>query len=415
MNKIAIIAWREFSETVRTWAFVFGVIFIPGLITAFIFAGEYIAKSAAREKVETRKILVHDTGGKFAPLFSMAIDEWNKQNQNRPFETVTARDDEEEALAKRVRDGSHYAYLVVTPGAIAGTEPVRLARADDQLSTGRALGELINAVAVRIRFGQHDPPLNYDEVKKLQTDVAIANIDPATLKPRSDDDEMARVITPFAFMFLLYMGTFGISMGLLTSVIEEKSSRVVEVLLAAVSSTQLMAGKILGMVLVGVLVMGVWAAVGYVGAQARNVGYMVTPFRLVFVALYFVPGFLFMSSLLAAIGAACNTLKEAQSMSSPLSLINIVPMVMWFQLSQYPNSVLSVVLSYIPPITPFVMILRVCADPDIPIWQIITTQALLWLCVAGMIWAAGRIFRVGILMYGKPPSILELGRWLRQS
>lgn len=413
MNKIAIVAWREFNETVRTWAFVFGVIFIPGLITAFIYAGEYIAKAASREKVEVRKLLVRDEhGGVLAPL-TAGVAQWNTTNANRPFELITS-DDDESALATKVRDGSHYAYLVL-PKSLDGKDAVRLARADDQLAAGRALGDLINGAIVQVRFASEKPPLNYLHVQTLQAPVPITNIDPTTLQPRGEDDEMARVITPFAFMFLLYMGTFGISMGLLTSVIEEKSSRVVEVLLAAISSTQLMAGKILGMVAVGVLVMAVWAAVGYLGARAQSVGYMVTPYRLLFVGLYFVPGFLLMASMLAAIGAACNTLKEAQSMSSPLSLINIVPMVLWFQLSQYPQSMLSVALSYVPPITPFVMILRVCADPDIPLWQIVTTLALLWACVVGMMIAAGKIFRVGILMYGKPPTMVELAKWMRQA
>lgn len=411
MNKIAIVAWREFNETVRTWAFVFGVILIPGLITGFIYAGEYISKAASLEKVEVRKLLVRDEhGGVFAPL-TAGVAQWNDKNKNRPFELMLTQD-EEPALAAKVRGGSHYAYLIV-PQTIDGKEPVRLARADDQLATGRALSDLINGAIVQIRFASENPPLNYVHVQALQAPLTIANIDPDTLMPRGQDDEVARVITPFAFMFLLYMGTFGISMGLLTSVIEEKSSRVVEVLLAAISPMQLMAGKILGMAAVGVVVLGIWVAVGYSGARAQHMEHMVSGLRLTYVGLYFVPAFLLMSALLAGIGAACNTLKEAQSMISPLSILNILPMVLWFQLSQFPNSALSLVLSFIPPITPFVMILRICADPDIPIWQIVVTLVLMWAAVFIAIWAAAKVFRIGVLMYGKPPSIRELIHWVR--
>ena len=120
-----------------------------------------------------------------------------------------------------------------------------------------------------------------------------------------------------------------------------------------------------------------------------------------------------MAALLAAVGSVCNTLKEAQSMSSPLTILNIVPMVLWFPLTQNPGSVLGVALSFIPPITPFVMILRICADPDTPLWQIVASLALLWLSVIAMVWAAGKVFRIGVLMYGKAPTLKELVRWVR--
>jgi ABC-2 type transport system permease protein len=214
-------------------------------------------------------------------------------------------------------------------------------------------------------------------------------------------------------MFLLFMGTMTISQGLLTSVIEEKSSRVVEVLLSAVSPTQLMAGKILGMVCVGALLLTIWGAVGYGGAQARDMGDLVTPYRLTYVVLYFVPGFLLISAFLAAVGAACNTIKEAQSMAAPLTILSLLPIMLWWLIMLNPNGVFSIILSYIPPITPLVMILRICADPEIAIIEVIATLVLLWLSVLFTIWLAGKIFRVGVLMYGKPPSLKELLHWLR--
>jgi ABC-2 type transport system permease protein len=143
--------------------------------------------------------------------------------------------------------------------------------------------------------------------------------------------------------------------------------------------------------------------------------YLVSTERLGYVLLYFVPSFLLYASILAAFGSACNTLKEAQAMTFPLSLMTVVPMLFWFQLSQNPNSTLAMVLSFIPPITPFVMILRVCADPSIPIWQVVATLALLWASVVGAIWASAKIFRVGVLMYGNPPGLKGLVRWVRQA
>ncbi|GAG35303.1 unnamed protein product, partial [marine sediment metagenome] len=246
-----------------------------------------------------------------------------------------------------------------------------------------------------------------ERVTRLQSPVGFRQVD-VTSGQETTGSELTRFMTPFAFMFLLFMGTMTISQGLLTSVIEEKSSRVVEVLLSAVSPTQLMGGKILGMVGVGAVLLTIWGGVGYGGALARDMSYLVTPYQLTYLVLYFVPGFLLTSAFLAAVGAACNSIKEAQSMAAPLTLLTIVPMMLWWAITQNPNSTLSIVLSYIPPITPFVMILRVCADPEIPIIEIVATQAVLWVSVLLTIWLAGKIFRVGVLMYGKPPSPREL-------
>jgi len=161
------------------------------------------------------------------------------------------------------------------------------------------------------------------------------------------------------------------------------------------------------------VLLGVWGGVGYGAAQARGMGYLVTTHQLAYLVLYFIPGFLLMSSFLAAIGSACNTIKEAQSMAAPLTIMTIVPMMLWWSITQEPMSVLAITLSYIPPLTPFVMILRICADPQLPMFEIVLSLVVLWASVIVMIWMSGKIFRVGVLMYGKPPSPKELIRWLR--
>lgn len=416
MNKILIIAWREFIETVKTKAFFFGVVLMPALIVGVIFLSERLSRSAESEKTPAKALALRDEHGAVFAEFEREVAAFNKENPQRPFELKRADPAEAsstaEALSEQTKRGDLYAFLIVPQDAVDAAGECTLGRKDSQLSAGRTLQDMLQNAIVNVRCLTGDPPISSVYLARLQRPVAVANID-LTSGEKKADDQFARVLTPFIFMFLIYMGTFGISMGLLTSVLEEKSSRVVEVLLAAVSPTQLMAGKILGMAAVGMVVLGSWIAVGYFSARANDLTHLVSGDRLVYVALYFVPAFLFMSALLAGIGSTCNTLKEAQSMVSPLSIINIVPMVLWFNLSQYPNSALAVTLSFIPPITPFVMILRICADPDLPKWQIWATVALMWLSVIATIWAAAKVFRVGVLMYGKAPSIRELLRWVR--
>lgn len=414
MNKIFAVARREFLATVRTKAFILSVVLMPGLIIVGIFGTGKVQELSQAERLPPRRLAVVDgTSAVFGELAAQ-VSAYNATHANQPFEveeqpvgTDTA------ALRARVQEGALYGYIVVDPNAVEGAGGAALARKDSQLESGRRLEGMIREAiyAVRLRSAGIDP----GQIAELRArPVPIAQWDAQSSAPVAGN-ELARLLTPFAFMLLLFMGTFGIAQGLLTTVIEEKSSRVVEVLLSAVSPVQLMAGKIVGMVLVGFLLLGVWGAVGVASAQTYHVAELVTTYRLTVALLYFVPGFLLMSSLLAAIGSACNELKEAQSMVFPLSLITIVPMLFWFFIAENPGSTFSVLLSYIPPITPFVMILRVCADPDTPLWQIISTLALLWVSVVAAIWAAGKVFRVGVLMYGKPPSLRELLRWVRYS
>jgi ABC-type Na+ efflux pump permease subunit len=416
MKKIATIAIREFLETVKTKAFLIGVVFMPGLIIGIIFISQSLGKAAQAEKMPVRKLALVDHGGQITPHFQTQITEHNRRFPAQPFELVAidAPEFDEAALRERLIRQELFAYLVVPTAAVEapfGQEPeCRFGRRDNSLTAGRSVETFLEQALFMTRCAArgYDPA----EIIGLRRSPRIVTID-ARSGGQSADDTMARVMTPFAFMFLLYFGTFGISMGLLTSVLEEKSTRVVEVLLAAVSPAQLMTGKILGMAAVGLLTLGIWMAVGMSGARAYDFGHFVSGARLAYVGLYFVPSFLFMSALLAGIGSTCNTLKEAQSLVSPLSIMTIIPMMLWFNIMDQPHSWLSFILSFIPPITPFVMILRLCADPDLPVWQVVATLVLMWVLVFFTIWAASKVFRVGILMYGKPPTFKELARWLR--
>jgi len=412
MDKILAVARREFLATVRTKAFLLSVVLLPGLIVGAIYGTHWAQRRAEQEKLPDRHIAVVDHTGQLFADFAAQVLVFNQQrpNQRIELEQIPPHMFDEDALRDRVVRGELYGYLIFAPEAVEGDGGCTLARRDKVLEVGRRLEQMVNeAVAtVRLRSAGIDPTV----IAAARRPVPLREVEAQTGQAVTSNIT-ARALTPFAFMFLMFMGTFGISQGLLTSVIEEKSNRVIEVLLSAVSPVQLMAGKILGTALVGFLLLGVWGAVGFGSAQRYNVADLVSVHRLVLALLYFVPGFLLLAALLAGIGSACNELKDAQSMVFPLSLVTVIPMVFWFYISENPSSVISIALSFIPPITPFIMILRICADPDTPVWQIASTLVVLWLSVLCAMWAAGKVFRVGVLMYGKPPSLRELIRWVR--
>lgn len=414
MQKIWIIALREFVETVKTRAFIIGAVCMPLVMIGVVYAAERFADTASRDDLPPRRILLVDGTGQLEAGVRERIEAYNREVPNRIFELEVQPTEapDLDAIGRRLENRELYAYVKVPSGAIDGTGPVRLARRDSQRQSRRLIQDFVTEALIDLRFARHDPPLDRSEIEALQARPAFEEADLRTGRT-TEGDSLARLFTPFIFMFLLYMGTMQISVGLLTSVIEEKSSRIVEVLLACVSPVQLMAGKILGMVAVGALLMALWGLAGYGVARSQQFEHLVSGARLMYMGLYFVPSFLLFAAILAAIGSACNTLKEAQSLSSPLTLAVLVPMILWWLITEHPQSMLSVGLSFIPPITPFVMILRICGDPNTPIWQIAATLALLWITALAAIWAAGKVFRVGVLMYGKAPSLRELWRWVR--
>jgi ABC-2 type transport system permease protein len=280
----------------------------------------------------------------------------------------------------------------------------------------RQLGEAV----VRVRAARAD----------LDPDAAMAML----RRPRSTTNRVlaggqeteehrgmreVKQIIPMIFMMLLWVATFTSGQHLMMSTIEEKSNRVMEVLLSAVSPFQLMAGKILGQGGVGLLIIMLYSGLGVCGLFAVALTGVLQPQALVeFTALaylfvFFFMAFFMIASIFAAVGSAVTDIREANTLVTPVMFIVMIPLLLWMPISNAPNGGIATAFSFIPPAIPFVMILRVAADEPVPVWQIPATIVWGYMCVAGMIWMAAKIFRVGVLMYGKPPSPLQLIKWVR--
>jgi ABC-2 type transport system permease protein len=416
IRKLFAVAHREFAETVKTKAFLIGALLMPGIIVGMIFLSTKVAVSGTQVEGPIR-VAVLDHTARVAPEMVTLADQQNKAagGQHVDLEAVPAgpsADDELRQLKQQVRDGTLFGVLDVPAGAINDNEAcVLYIRGAGMNDRPREVRQLLNDAIKRIRLA--DAGLNVNRVLALSRPVPIEQQDIREQRGQPSQT-MANMMTPFAFVFLLFMGVFGVSQGLLTSVIEEKSSRVVEVLLSALSPFELMAGKILGMAGAGFTMVVLWAGVGYAAATWKHVEHLVQIGHVSEFILYYVLGYLLISAILAAVGSACNTLKEAQPMMAPLTLMLIIPLMFWFNIVSQPNSTLAVVLSLIPPMTPFVMILRITSPENVvPMWQHVAAPIWLAAWVLVTMWAASRVFRVGLLMYGKPPGLRELARWVR--
>ncbi|RMH01871.1 MAG: hypothetical protein D6702_10285 [Planctomycetota bacterium] len=267
--------------------------------------------------------------------------------------------------------------------------------------------------------------VDQDEIRRIQAlTVDLAAKDPTKKagEEEASKSDIVRQWAPAGFVYLLWIALMSVVQMLLNNTIEEKSNRIVEVLLSSVTPGELMAGKLFGIAAVGLTMLLAWVAtlIGILQWQAgpgseipallldviRSSG-LILPFL-----GYFVAAYLLYSGIFLAIGSVCNTLKEAQNFMGPVMLIMMVPLLTMMFIPREPNGVLATVLSWIPLYTPFVMMNRF-ASPDLPTFDLVGTSVLLAVSVVVMIWLTGKIFRIAVLRTGQPPKLLEMLRWLR--
>jgi ABC-2 type transport system permease protein len=230
---------------------------------------------------------------------------------------------------------------------------------------------------------------------------------------------------------MLYMTILLYAVAVMRSVLEEKTSRVVEVVISSLRPSQLMLGKILGVGAVGLTQLAVWAVCGLLlvtfglpgtpptepgagGEWAALVEVAPVVTWAGWFAVFFVGGYFMYAGLYAAVGAMCTTDEEAQQAQSPVTLVLLVPVIFVAGVIQDPDATLSVALSLIPPFTPVLMFARTVAG-GVPGWQIALAVLGMALSVLAIAWVAGRIYKVGILMTGKRPTLPEVWRWVREA
>ncbi len=423
MQRILKIARREFVETAKTKTFIIGVLMAPVIIGAIIFFTSRIAgdKAGPRPPIQ---VAVTDLSKQLAENFETSFGDYNKINPNRQFllQHLEVKQDSNEVQTQgktKLRKGEVDYYVVISenilqePGKInIYTHKPKPAIVDSSWTIGDLFSKAVRNRRYKIEQLDQEllNKLRYVPIERVE----IGSTDDQE-QVKTQVDEIVNMMVPFFFMYLIFLGMVGTGQQMLGSIIEEKGSRIIEVLLSAVSPFQLMAGKILGLAGIGITVMALWFAAAYAAAcwQGLNVDFS-TELLLYFV-VYYILGFLFFSAVLTGIGSVCNTIKETQSLMMPVMLISIIPMIAWFKLVQSPNGTMARVLSFVPPVTPMVMILRLASGADV--WFVEIGASILLLAVAVLVvtWAAAKIFRTGILMYGKKPGLFEILRWLRQS
>jgi ABC-2 type transport system permease protein len=436
MKKIFAVIRREFVERVRTKAFVISTVLLPVFMVAIVLLPALMMSGGDRT---SRVALVDASTTNLGQRVSQALEseKIGKGPDAKPRYTVKVFPATDGNLAE-VRDG-----LIAETGFSSkkkdGWNGV-LVLTDQTLATGKlayyggnvgsldAMSKLQRVVSsaltgVRLAKSGVDTALLKEAMKPADMDTTKVTDGKQTGQSGTESYLIA-----YFMGFILYIAILIYGQQTMTSVIEEKTSRIMEVLTSSLTPFQMLLGKVLGVGSAGLTQMAIWGGTVLVlssqrmplagmfgmsadAAQAFPIPSM-PPGLLVVFLLYFALGFMLFGALYAAIGAMCNTIQETQQYATFVTLFILVGFFAVFALIKDPTGSLGVTMSYIPFFAPFTMPVR-WSLTSVPPMELVLSLTLMVLALLACVWLAARIYRTGILMYGKKPTWGELWRWIR--
>jgi ABC-2 type transport system permease protein len=415
-GKLWAVIRREYLERVRSKAFIIGTILGPILMGLIMVLPVLIMGKGGK----LLRVAVLDASGDLQSEVEESLREARRDDEPR-FDVRPsgegAVEGREETLQKAVLDGDLDGYLLLPEDAVDSSTASYYGRT---VSNQRDLGMMrwmVRDLLVSRRLT--DAGLDADRVQELTRDMEWRTIRLSEEGER--EEEGLGILLAIILLMILYTSILMWGQVVMGGVIEEKSSRVIEVVASGVPPTQLLAGKLLGVGAAGLTQFLVWS-LSLLGISLATAGPLasslpipeIRPLVLVSFVAFFVLGFAFYAALYAGIGAAVNTMQEAQNFIFPIIIPLVLGLVCFPVILESPDSTLAVVLSLIPFLTPLLMFLRIVVLTP-PWWQITLSLVLMGVAIWGVLWLAGRIYRVGILMYGKKPTFPELVRWVRHA
>jgi ABC-2 type transport system permease protein len=425
MHNIMMIVRREYLERVTKKSFWLGTAVFPLLMVAFGFLPLLLAGMGGNEQKSIA--LVDGTGKLHARLVHELADETLKNGQPRyVVESVAVKgsiDDTRKTLETRVASKELYGILTVNGDIDAKDAFQFYGRTVGDIKSIAEFQSALRRSVISLRFENANIAADKEVVAKLIAPVDMQTNEVSKTGVSTKKGFMEAYFGTFMFVMVLFMTLLLYGIAMMRGILEEKSSRVMEVLLGSVSPNELMSGKILGIGLVGLTQVMIYAlTAGAVriflasrsGTSPELTGFLTsfTLGKMAFFLVFFLLGYFMYTALFACVGAVCNSEQEAQNLQSPIQMCLMLPMMATIFFVGQPDSTVSVIVSLIPIFTPMVMFMRICVQMP-PTWQIVLSIVLTlgatWILFRG----AAKIFRIGILMYGKRPTIPEIMRWAR--
>jgi ABC-2 type transport system permease protein len=410
MHNTWLVAKREYLERIHAKSFVIMTILIPLLMGGLVY-GAALANGRSGSNLH---IAVVTQDAQFAADLKSDLESTTHSDRNSARQGNTRVDvisppaaDTRATLDNRIRDRKLDGYIWVTPSSTPHTRPtfewVSKSKAD--ILTPSLLGQSIRTALTREGLGNLGMPAS--DVDSLLKPVDLVS-----------DDKSAAFASVYALFFLMYFVILFYGMNVARSIIEEKTSRVFEVLLATIRPEEMMAGKVLGVGAVGLTQIGIWLVAGLfiakLGLLSADLSFSITPVQVAFFILFFLLGYILYSSVAAALGAMTSSEQELQQMNLFLMLPLIASSLVIINVVRDADGVIAQAFSFFPFCTPLIMYVRIAVHQP-PAWQIALSILGLILTILAVLWFASRIYRVGILMYGKKPNLPEILRWLKYS
>ena len=424
MHNIFLFARREYLETVRKKSFIVMTILLPAMMFGFTVLPSMIA---SKKSGEVQKLVIATSDPKFADdvrdkFTAPPGDETTpRRRRDNPLRTFDVQIDtnvsagEEETLTQKVNSHEIDGYLWAPAEALAQRKLSYRSRTSSDFETQAALSGAIREALLKQSMRRRGASAEEIAEALKPVDVDTKKIENGKV---SESGGLAMFFTALLLMIMLYVTILMYSMSVMRSVLEEKNSRIFEVLLSAATPKQLMAGKILGAAAVGLTQIAIWTvaaspfAAQSISMYGESFHLGLTVANMIFFGAFFILGFLLYSALAAALGSAVTSEQEAQQFQFVIMMPLIVSVIFMTPVIQQPHSTLATVLSLIPFCTPLLMYIRILVETP-PAWQIALSLVLLVGTIYAILAVCWRIYRIGILMYGKRPTLPEILKWLK--
>jgi ABC-2 type transport system permease protein len=427
LQKIWLILRSEYWRRVRSTAFILATLLVPlgfVLVMAAPAALGYLAEQTSQQTIA----VVDETEQLADSLAAAGNEQITFQPVDQPVDSVRAA----------VRNETYDGYLLLPDSLLDGKgQATYYSTQGGGLTDQIQIDDRVGRVVEQQRL--HAADATKDVLAILESDVSVES---RTLREEGtgEDHTFAYTAIGYGMAFIIYFAVFIYGQYVMQGVIEEKSNRVVEIIVSSVRPFELLMGKVLGIGAMGLTQMVVWSALvvgGLAGAaplltlfldpsslglspdassqamaEAAGISIPTIPFELiVWFILFFLGGFLLYAALFAAVGSAVEQQQDAQNLLLPVMTPLILPILFLAFVLESPDATASVVLSLIPFFSPILMMLR-AAITTVPVWEMAASFGLLVVTFVAMIWLAGRIYRVGILSYGKTPGFREIAKWV---
>lgn len=419
MSKLWTIIKREYLTRVKSKGFIIGTILSPLVMSSFIIVPVLLGKYSGPDKYS---VVALDQSGDEVLVKRVEVLLEPKRREHIRYEfTRLAVDSDAEAEAKRAELAGRLTrkeidgYLILPKDVLSQKEVIFYAKNAASISGRTRMEDAISRATSERRIELAG--LNADQVRNLTKEVTLKVVN------ERGESGRGRIMVAMSLMIMIYLTVLIYGITVMRGVTEEKQNRIIEVLLSSVRPFDLLMGKVIGIGLVGLTQYVFWAICGSVlsGVAALPAVALysdqipkISISLMIFFVVYYVLGYFLYATLYAMVGSIVSNDDDGQQAQMPISMTFMIAWILSILVMENPSGTAATILSLIPFFGPSLMFMRIALEAA-PAWQIALSIALMVATIIGVVWLAAKIYRVGVLMYGKRPTIPELVRWLRYS